>query len=165
MANVRKYSTNRLFASVLTVVFIALIFTIDIDKLFRFYTDIELTILIIFAGVVMPSTAFFGYSVRLSEDRIVYRYNMFCRKIFKISDLSHVLYQPTWRAVSSQAKSARSLHIVRQSGGWRETISLASGVFSERDLADIARRLRDIRPQIQLDAQAQALIEKYKADS
>src|SRR6266571_3394106 len=161
MEKIKTYSTNRLFASVLTVLSIALIFTIDIDRLIRFYQDIELTVLIVAAGLIMPAIAFFGFSVQLFQDRITYRSTFFLRKASKISDLSHVLYQPTWRGVSSRANTARSLHIVRHSGGWGQTISLANGVFREEDLADIARRLQRMNPRIEFDEHAKALIKKY----
>src|SRR3989344_5018969 len=162
MEQIKIYKVNTLLASVITLMIVAGIFSIDIDKLLRFYTDIGLTILIV-AALLISFGLFFGFRVQLFKDRVVYRHNAFFRKNFKIEELSHILYQPTWKGVMSlnTQTNMRSLHIVRGSGGWNETISLSNGAFREEDLADIAERLKQMNPRIKLDDRAQALIKKY----
>jgi hypothetical protein len=59
------------------------------------------------------------------------------------------------------AVAMRSLYIVRNSGGWMDTISLTNGPFREEDLADIAKRLQRMNPRIEFDAHAHALIKRY----
>nr|KKS47947.1 MAG: hypothetical protein UV11_C0012G0004 [Candidatus Giovannonibacteria bacterium GW2011_GWF2_42_19] len=158
------YHTDRLFASIITILFMALIFMIDIDVLLKFYEDIELTILIVAAGLIMPAIAFFGFQFTLLKGQIIYKHYLFLKKDFKISDLSHILYQPTWSGVMSMDSKTnmRSLHIVRRSGGWRDTISLANGAFREEDLADIAKRLKEINPKVITDEFTETLIKKYE---
>lgn len=163
MEKVRTYKVNRLLASVITLMIVAGVFSIDIEKLLRFYADSELLLLVFVAFVVMPLFLFLGFRIQLFRDRIAYRHNMFFRKTFKIADLSHILYQPTWRGVTSldSQTNMRSLHIVRHSGGWWDTISLANGAYREEDLADLAWKLSQMNPQIELDEHAQSLIKRY----
>lgn len=167
MKRIKSYKINPLLASVITLMIAAGVFSIDIEKLLRFYTDPELAILIFVALIVIPIILFFGFSLQLYEDQIVYRHNVFFRKNFKISDLSHVLYQPTWRGITSMNSptNMRSLHIIRHSGGWSDTISLANGAYREEDLADIAKKLQQMNPRIELDEYAQALIKKHESMS
>ena len=63
--------------------------------------------------------------------------------------------------MSSQT-NMRSLHIVRHSGGWMDTILLSNAAFKEEDLADIARRLRQMNPRVELDEEAKALIKNHE---
>jgi len=163
MEKIKSYSFNPLLASVIALMIAAGIFSIDIDKLLRFYTDPGLTLLVV-AAVLLSLGLFFGFRFHLFKDRVVYRHNVFFVKNFKIEELSYVLYQPTWKGVMSMTTQSnmRSLHIVRGSGGWGETISLANGAYKEEDLADIAKRLQQMNPRIELDEYSRALIKKYK---
>lgn len=162
MERIKKYKTNPLLASVIALTLIAGVFSIDIEKLLRFYTDPGLTVLI-FIAILILLTLFFGFEVQLFKDQVVYRRNLFFKKGFKIEELSHVLFQPTWRGVMSlnTRTNIRSLHIVRRTGGWLDTISLANGAFREEDLADIARRLQQMNPRIEIDEYTKMLIKKY----
>jgi hypothetical protein len=160
MEKVVIYRTNRFWASVLALLGWGLIFSVDIDRLFVFYKDPWGIAIVTLLGIVSPLLAFFGFALKVKSGEVV---NISCfvfRKTFNISDLSHVLYQPTWAGATSQSSptTMRSLHIVRNSGGWRQTISLANGVFNESDLADIARRLKQLNPRITFDEQAEALM-------
>ncbi len=161
----KTYTTNKLLAFVITILFIALIFTIDTDTLFKFYTDIKLTIWIVLAGLVMPFLAFFGFTFQIASEDVINTSYFFFKRRFKIQDISHVLYQPTWKGIMpmNTQTDMRSLHVVRNSGGWMQTISLANGAFREEDLADIVRELHEINPQIELDEYARALIKKYES--
>jgi hypothetical protein len=162
MEKVKTYSINPLLASVIVLMIFAGIFSIEMDRLLAFYKSTELTIPIIVA-VLISLGLFFGFKLQLFKDRVVYRHNVFFRKSFMIDELSHVLYQPTWRGVTPMTSQTnmRSLHIVRHSGGWKDTISLANGAYREEELADIAKRLRQMNPRIEIDGQTGALIKKY----
>jgi hypothetical protein len=155
-----KYRTNRFFASVVSLVSIALIFTIDLDRLKIVYTDLSLSLIVIFFAVILPLVLFWGFSISLRSASISYRSNLVLAKTFSTRDITHVLYQPTW--ILGAVNNMYSLHIVRAGGGWKDTISIANGFFQERDLADLAQRLKKIKPSIQLDEAATALIKKYE---
>lgn len=163
----KTYRTNRLLAFVITVVLIAGVFSIDIDRLLRFYENMGLLILVIFVFVLIPLFLFFGFSVSIDKGQVIYRHNGVFRKVFRIEDLSHILYHPTWRGLMGMNSSTnmRSLHVVRNSGGWRETISLTNGAFREQDLADIASELHRLNPRAILDEHTSALIKKYESGS
>jgi hypothetical protein len=157
------YRTNRIPALVITLLGIALIFTNDIDRLLVIYRDPWGLFFVTFFCIVNPLLLLFGFSFKISGDEIVGQSYFVFAKRFKIGDLSHILYQPTWRGVTSMNSSTtmRSLHIVRHSGGWKDTISLTNGPFREEDLADIAKRLQRMNPRIEFDEHAQALIKRY----
>lgn len=161
------YRTNRILGFVITLMLFAIIFSIDIDQLKSFYQDPQLFLLIVFALIVMPTILLFGFSIQLYKDKVVYRHNVFFRKVFQIDEISQVLYQPTWRAVTplNSPTTMRSLHVVRNTGGWRETISVANGAFREEDLANLADRLKKVNPKVELDKYTEALIKKYEHQS
>ena len=162
MEGIKIYRTSQFLALVVILMGFALLFTVDTDRLIVFYKNFWSTCIVIFLVVVSPLLILFGFSFKIIPGEVVNTNYFFFTKRFKISDLSHVLYQPTWRGVMSMnsRSNMRSLHIVRRSGGWADTISLANGPFREEDLADIARRLKKINPQIELDDYTQKLIKK-----
>lgn len=160
----KTYKTNRLPALAVTAVCLAIIFSVGIDRLMAFYKDWAGIVLVSCFALVCPLFVFFGFAVGLSRSEITYRHHFFLRKKFNIGNISHVLYQPTWRGLMglNSSTNMRSLHIVRNSGGWRDTISLANGAFREDDLADIARELRQANPRVVVDEHVGALIKKYQ---
>lgn len=142
----------------------ALLFTVDIDRLLVFYKNPWGIVIISFFGIVSPLLILFGFSFEVLADEVVSRSYFFFIKRFEIGHLSYVLYQPTWRGLmpNNSHTNMRSLQIVRHSGGWMDTISLSNGAFKEKDLADIAKRLQQMNPKIQLDEHATVLIKKYE---
>lgn len=163
----KTYRTNRVLALVITLMGLAIIFSVDIDRLLVFYRDPLGIVIVAFFAVINPLLLLFGFSLQILPDEVVERSYVIFSKRFRIDDLSHVLYQPTWRGVTPMTSQTniRSLHIVRHSGGWLDTISLANAAFEEEDLADIAKRLRQMNPHIEIDAYTEALIKKYSQES
>jgi hypothetical protein len=142
----------------------ALLFTVDIDRLLNFYKEVWGIVIVGFFGIINPLLILFGFSCTILPEEVIGTSYCIFRKRLKVSDLSHVLYQPTWRGVSSlsAATNMRSLHIVKHSGGWKDTISLTNGLFREEDLADIARRLKRLNPSLELDEHAKSPIKRYE---
>jgi hypothetical protein len=167
MQAIKTYKTNRLPALVVVVLTISVLFSIDIERLIIFYQDPWHLFIVLYIVLINPALLFFGFAFRLEKNLIVCRHYLFLKKIFEISDLSHILYQPTWRGITSinSQTNMRSLHIVRHAGGWSDTISLSNAAYKEEDLADIAKRLQKINQRIELDEHAQALIKKYEPSS
>jgi|SRR3989344_771760 len=163
MEKTKTYRTNRFLGFVITLMGLAIIFSVEVERLVLFYKDPIGIVVVGFFAVINPLFWLFGFSFRILPDQVVERSYFVFGKRFKINDLSHVLYQPTWRGITPMTSSTnmRSLHIVRHFGGWRDTISLANGAFREEDLADIAKRLRQMNPRIETDEYAEALIKKY----
>jgi hypothetical protein len=159
----KKYYTNRFLVLAVTLMGFALIFSVDLGRLLVFYNDPVTIFLVLFFVLINPLVLLYGFRIKIPSDRVEYRHNLLLHKTFKIADISHLLYQPTWRAISSPGTATRSLHIVRNSGGWRETISLANGAFREEDLAEIARTLKRMNPGITLDEHTEALLAKNPA--
>lgn len=145
---------------------IAGIFSIDIEKLLKFYTDPMLSIILFVGVIALPLLFFFGFRVKLFQDQIIYRHNLFFKRELKINDLSQILYQPTWRGVTSQTSKTkmRSLQIVQGLGGFGSKIYLANGAFREENLADLAKKLQQMNPLIELDEHTEALIRKHEKD-
>lgn len=162
MERIKTYRTNTLLASVIILMILAGIFSIDLEKLLKFYNDPVLSTVLLFGIIIFPALFFFGFRVYLLEDEIVYRHNLFFRKKLKISALSQILYEPTWRGITPKNTNTtmRSLQIVQGAGGFGDKIYLANGAFLEKDLADIARRLESMNPRVELDTYAKALIQK-----
>jgi hypothetical protein len=146
---------------------IALIFTMDLDRLVSFYKDPWGIFFVSFFVIINPLLFLFGFSCRIKPDEVVGTSYIFFRKNFKLSDLSHVLYQPTWRGITPMESrtNMRSLHIVRYSGGWMDTISLSNAAFREEDLADIARRLTKANPRVEIDKYVRALMSKHEGEA
>lgn len=167
MDRIKTYSTNKFPAFVVVLLTIAVLFSIDIERLLVFYRDPAFTFIVIYILLINPALLLFGFGLTLEKERVVYRHYVFLKKSFKIQDLSHVLYQPTWRGVTQMTSQTtmRSLHIVRHSGGWRDTISLSNAAFKEEDLADIAKCLRQMNPRIEMDEHAETLIKKHSPES
>jgi hypothetical protein len=167
MDKTKVYRTNRFLAFVVILMSFALLFTVDIDRLLQFYKDIWSMVIVSFFGVISPLLILFGFSFKILPNEIISRSYFFSSKRFKINDLSHILYQPTWSGITQtdSETNMRSLHIVRGSGGWVDTISLANGPYKEQDLADIIKRLQRMNPRLEIDEKAKALAKKYDGKS
>ena len=88
------FRTNRFPAFVISVLGLALIFTIDFDKLVNFYDDISLVLVVGFFLVALPATLFVGFSLRIRGHDVIYRHNLLFTKSFGVREVSHLLYQP-----------------------------------------------------------------------
>ncbi|OHA66819.1 MAG: hypothetical protein A3I38_02445 [Candidatus Wildermuthbacteria bacterium RIFCSPLOWO2_02_FULL_47_10] len=159
MEEVRAYRTDRFLGFVITLMGFAILFSVDIDRLLVFYRDPWSVLIVSFFAVINPLLFLFGFSFQINPHEVIGRSYFLFKKKFKINDLTHVLYQATWR-VTSESSSMRTLHIVRFGGGWKDTISLTNGPFQEKDLADIAKRLKNLNPRIIFNSHAETLMKK-----
>lgn len=98
-----------------------------------------------------------GIYCELNADAGVFcRVNHFViRKCLDVSEIAEIRYSPTWIVGGRN----RSLFILDRKNG---QIEMSNSGFRERDLAEIASKLRMANPRIEFDQDANELVQKYE---
>lgn len=154
-----KYKTNRKWAGMIAILLsLAVIITLLSSK-----QPIESLILLVMLFFLFVSIdVFWGYYVLISNDQLNIVKSFIWKRKVNINLIQAIDYRQTFNLGESFAQYYKSLYIVwLQENGGAKMVNLPNDAFTEKTLAQIAKKLKDLNPRIELDKNTEELIKKY----
>lgn len=149
-----KYTTSKTVGAFFLVVGISGLLIAVWDSPSGFRVD-SIVLILIAVAVFIFFDLLWGISVSLSESTLSRVDSFIFRKEIPLNEIEVIRYQPTYGI----GKEVSSLYVFRRDQN-TAVITMTSVWFTERALRDFLRDIKKLNPAINLDEEAQALMQK-----
>ncbi|TAL49065.1 hypothetical protein EPN83_02205 [Patescibacteria group bacterium] len=154
-----RYRTDKAWAGMIAVLLLIGIFPAILRQISEGIEPIILLVFVLLIFIALDN--FLGTYVHISDRTICRTDSFILKRCLEINSIQKISYTPTFII----GRSARSLYVASEIDHKSKYIEMPNIGFTQKTIVKVVKHLKELNPKIELDENAENLIQKYESSA